>query len=132
MAADRPSQGEKRAESCGHTERCKPITGVDPVTMAQGDDRKDDKQLRRDDRLHKGQTSHAQRRHLKDEAKDHAGNPQEPYGAMEQVVDEVEPEAVLSRCRRRSTTLGNRGQRSEHTRRQSKRHYLRVHGRTSR
>jgi hypothetical protein len=129
MPADRPGQGQKPSKRDGHTERCEPITGVDPVAMAQGDDRKDDEQLGRDDRLHKTQTSDAESRHLKDKAEDHAGDPQKPHGAMEQVADEAEPEAVLAWCGGGSTTLGDRGQRSEHTCRQGERHHFRLHDR---
>src|ERR1700689_395218 len=101
------------------------------VPMAQGDDCKDDEQLGRDDRLHKAETSDTDGRHLKEEAEDHAGDPEEPYGSTEQVVDEMEPEAVLSRCGRGGTTLGDRGKRSEHACGQGECHHLRLPDGTS-
>ena len=131
VPTDRPRQGKKCSKSNGHAEGRKPIAGVDPVSMAQGDEGKDDEQLGRDDRLHKAQTSDPESRHLKGKAEDHAGDPEEPDGAMKQVVDKVEPEAVLPRRGRRGTTLGDRGQRSKHARRQGERHHLRPHDRAS-
>ena len=131
MPADRPGQGEEGSNGNGHTERCKPITSMHSVPMAQGDDGKDDEQLGRDDRLDEAQTAHPESRHLKDEAEDHAGDPEKPYGPTEQVVDEVEPEAVLTRCRRRGPTLSDRGQRSEHARRKGEDHHLKLHDRAS-
>ena len=131
MPTDWPGQGEKCSKGNGHAERCEPIAGVDPVAVAQGDQGKDDEQLGRDNRLHKAQTSDPESRHLKGEAEDHAGDTEEPDGAMEQVVDQVEPEPVLPGCGRRGTTLGDRRQRGEHACRQSERDHLRPHKSTS-
>jgi hypothetical protein len=130
MPTARPGQREKRSKGEGHAERSEPIAAVHPVPIKKGDDRKDDEQLGRDYWLHKAQTADPEGCHLEGETEDHAGDSEKPDGAMKQVVDELEPRGILPRCRRGGTVLGDRGERSKHTRREGECDHLGLHVRT--